>query len=91
MHYPVKCYSHGDNLHNLRARLEDLVEIEKKRAGKRLGKLDNIMTFAHASRLLNHAILIMRMLGWAWKWAELWVEHGEMFNLLFKRHNIKSI
>ena len=90
MHYPVKCYSHGDNLHNLRARLEDLVEIEKKRAGKRLGKLDNIMTFAHASRLLNHAILIMRMLGWAWKWAELWVEHGSSWEPLLEEGQVES-
>ena len=77
-------------MHNLRARLEDLVEIEKKRAGKRLGKLDNAMTLAHASRLLNHAILVMRMLGWAWKWAELWVEHGSSWEPLLEEGQIEE-
>jgi PHD-like zinc-binding domain len=68
----VNCYAHGSNEHNLRARLEDLIEIEKIRAGKRLSRAENPMTFSLGSRLLNGAILVMRMLGWAWRWAEWW-------------------
>ena len=80
----MKCYGHGGNDYNLRAKLEDLLEIEKKRAGKRLGQVDSPMTFNHGSRLLNQAILVVRILGWAWKWAELWVEIGSSWEPLLE-------
>ena len=71
----LQCYIHGDNEYNLRARLEDLIEIEKRRAGKKLGKIDLPMKVNDASRLIHSSILVVRILGWAWRWAELWVEH----------------
>ena len=36
----VHCHIHGNNEDNLRAQLEDLVEIEKKRAGKDFARSD---------------------------------------------------
>lgn len=42
------------------------------------------MTFADASRLLNASILCMRILGWAWRWAEWWVEYGSNWEPLLE-------
>lgn len=72
----VKCYYHGGCEYNLRARLEDLIETEKRRSGKNYSRAEASMSFSDGSRLLNHAITVVRMLGWAWRWAEQWVEWG---------------
>lgn len=72
----VMCYRHGGNEYNLRAHLEDLVEIEKRRAGKNFAKADNPMKFSDACRILHASIRVMRVLGWAWRWAEWWVDYG---------------
>ncbi|KAG7344241.1 PHD-finger domain containing protein [Nitzschia inconspicua] len=80
----LKCYAHGSNEHNLRARLEDLIEIEKIRIGKRFSRADYPMTFSVGSKLLNGAILVMRTLGWAWRWAEWWVEFGSSWEPLLE-------
>ena len=81
---PVKCYNHGGNDFNLRARLEDLIEIEVKRAGKGFTNQSAPMTFSDASRLLNASILAMRILGWAWRWSEWWVEHDSNWEPLLE-------
>ena len=80
----MSCYIHGDNEYNLRARLEDLIEIEKRRAGKKLGKIDLPMKVNDASRLIHSSILVVRILGWAWRWAELWVEHDSTWEPLLE-------
>jgi hypothetical protein len=80
----VNCYLHGDNEFNLRARLEDLIETERRRAGKKFFRSDAPMTFNDGSRLLNHAILVVRMLSWAWKWAEWWVEYDSNWEPLLE-------
>ena len=80
----MKCYKHGGNEFNLRARLEDLIEIENKRAGKGFPHRDQPMTFSDASRLLNGAILCMRILGWAWRWAEWWTEYSSNWEPLLE-------
>jgi hypothetical protein len=80
----VRCHNHGGNDYNLRARLEDLIEIEKKRAGKRFKQADAPMSFTNGSRLLNQGIIIIRTLSWAWKWAELWVENGSSWEPLLE-------
>jgi hypothetical protein len=64
--------------------LEDLIEIEKRRAGKRFKQADAPMSFTHGSRLLNQGILIIRTLSWAWKWAGLWVENGSSWEPLLE-------
>ena len=80
----VKCYRHGGNEFNFRARLEDLLEIEIKRAGRGYVNQDAPMTFPDASRLLNGAILVMRVLGWAWRWSEWWVQYGSNWEPLLE-------
>jgi len=80
----VKCYRHGGNEYNLRAKLEDLLEIEKRRAGKTLAKEDAPMTFSHASRLLHASIGVLRVLGWAWRWAEDWVDYNSSWEPLLE-------
>lgn len=42
------------------------------------------MTFSDGSRLLNQATMVMRMLGWAWRWAEHWVEWGSNWEPLIE-------
>lgn len=68
----------------MRARVEDLIEIEKRRSGKHFSKADSPMSFSDGSRLLSHAIVVMRMLGWAWRWAEHWVEYGSNWEPLLE-------
>jgi hypothetical protein len=80
----VKCYRHGGNEFNLRARLEDLLELEKKRTGKRFARSDTPMKFAEASRLLNASILVVRILGCAWRWAEWWVDYNSTWEPLLE-------
>ena len=86
-YFDMKCYQHGGEDFALRARMEDLIELERKRAGKRFEK-DNYaytnMSLAHAARLYNKAIIVMKMLGWAWRWAEWWVEFGDNWEPLLE-------
>eukprot|EP00980_Cylindrotheca_fusiformis_P016959 scaffold5159_cov112-Cylindrotheca_fusiformis.AAC.13 len=80
----VYCYEHGGNEYNLRARLEDLIEVERRRSGKKLGKADAPMNFNDASRLLRCSMLVVRILGWAWRWSELWVESDSTWEPLLE-------
>jgi hypothetical protein len=80
----VRCYRHGNNEYNLRAKLEDLIEIEKKRSGKDYAKSDAPMTMNDAGRLLNASIQVMRILGWAWRWAEWWVDYNSSWEPLIE-------
>jgi hypothetical protein len=52
-----------------------LVEVEKRRSGKKMTRKDSPMNNFDASRLMNHSIVVLRVLGWAWRWAEWWVEY----------------
>ena len=80
----VRCYRHGGNEFNLRARLEDMIEIEKKRSGKDLLRIDAPMNFADGSRIMNAAIQVMKTLGWAWRWAEWWVDYNSSWEPLLE-------
>ena len=82
----MKCYRHSGNEYNLRAHLEDLIEIEKRRAGKNWAKADAKMKFADGSRILNAAIRVMRVLGWSWRWAEWWVDYESSWEPLLEPH-----
>lgn len=42
------------------------------------------MTFSDGSRILNAAILVMKVLGWAWRWAELWVDYNSSWEPLLE-------
>jgi hypothetical protein len=81
--FHVKCYRHVSCEFAFRARLEDLIEFEKIRIGKNLED-SKTMSVSHASRLLNAAILVMSNLGWAWRWAEWWVEYGSNWEPLLE-------
>lgn len=87
---PVHCYAHGSNENNLRARLEDLIETEKKRAGKDFSRANNPMKFSDGSKLLHGAITVMRILGWAWRWAEWWVQFGSTWEPLLEPGQVES-
>jgi hypothetical protein len=88
--YLVRCHVHGSNEHNLRARLEDLIETEKKRAGKDFSRANAPMKFSDGSKLLHGAIMVMRMLGWAWRWAEWWVQFGSTWEPLLEPGQVES-
>jgi hypothetical protein len=80
----VRCYRHCSNEFNIRAKLEDLIEIEKMRAGKEFSKADAPMKLSEASRLLYSAIQVMRIFGWAWRWAEWWVDYNSSWEPLLE-------
>mmetsp|Transcript_18936 Transcript_18936/g.28565 ORF Transcript_18936/g.28565 Transcript_18936/m.28565 type:complete len:1541 (-) Transcript_18936:2566-7188(-) len=81
----VHCFKHSRCEDAFRARIEDLIEIEKFRVGKRLDMKDvKAMSISHASRLLNAAIIVLQNLGWAWRWAEWWVANGSNWEPLIE-------
>ena len=82
--FDTKCFRHSGSDFVFRARCEDLIEVERLRAGKRFERVDSVMSFSHASRLYNKSIVVMKMLGWAWRWAEWWVEFGDNWEPLLE-------
>jgi hypothetical protein len=48
------------------------------------------MTFAHAQRLLNSSIQVMRILGWSWRWAEWWVDYNSSWEPLLEEGQKES-
>jgi hypothetical protein len=66
------------------------MEIEKRRAGKTLAKSHLPMTFSHAQRMINASIVVMRILGWAWRWAEWWVDYNSSWEPLLEPGQIES-
>ena len=85
----VKCFNHVDCTFVFRARLEDMKELELDRNGKKF-KSALPMSWSHASQLFNSAINIMRTLGWAWRWAEWWVEHGDNWEPLLEDGEVEA-
>jgi len=86
----VRCYVHGNNECNLRARLEDLIEMERKRAGTDFSRANAPMAFSEGSKQLHGAIMVMRILGWAWRWAEWWVQHGSTWEPLLEPGQVEA-
>lgn len=82
--FDTKCFRHSGSDFVFRARCEDLIEVERRRAGKCFERVDFVMSLAHASRLYNKSIVVMKMLGWAWRWAEWWVEYGDNWEPLLE-------
>mgnify|MGYP005845213309 CR=1 FL=1 len=70
----VRCLAHSDTENNLRAQIEELVHHEYDRC-KNFGNKKG-MTYYEASKFLDYSIRIIRTLGWAWRWAEWWVDTG---------------
>mmetsp|Transcript_10257 Transcript_10257/g.15658 ORF Transcript_10257/g.15658 Transcript_10257/m.15658 type:complete len:1785 (+) Transcript_10257:91-5445(+) len=87
----IHCFKHSRCEEAFRARIEDLIEIEKFRVGKRLEMNDSrSMSISHASRLFNAAILVMQNLGWAWRWADWWVTNGSNWEPLIEEGQDES-
>jgi len=82
--WPIKCFHHVRCEEVLRAKMEDMIEVEKKRAGKSFQKSELPMSFTDASRLMHWSINILANLGWAWKWADWWVEQGDNWEPLIE-------
>lgn len=62
------CFAHSQD--SFRGAVNDVLDLERRRAGKNLGKIDEPMSLADGQRLLYGAIKVARILGWAWRWAE---------------------
>lgn len=82
--FHVKCFAHVRCDGVLRAKLEDLIELERSRAGPTLKNLKLPMSFVHASQLMHESVRILANIGWAWKWAEWWVEEGDNWEPLLE-------
>ena len=87
--FVLNCFLHAGSSFVFRARLEDLMEIEIMRYSekvqmKNLLKISNPISWDHASRLFHSAVDVLRTLGWAWRWAEWWVESGDNWEPLIR-------
>ena len=86
----VKCFDHAECAYNLRARLEDLKELEIQRFSGKQFKSTLPMSWNHASILYNSAVNILRTLGWAWRWAEWWVASGDNWEPLLEDGEVEE-
>jgi len=86
----VKCFEHAGCMYVFRALFEDMMEIELNRNTRKEFRARIPMTWKHASRLLHAAIDIMRTLGWAWRWAEWWVEMGDNWEPFIKEGELEE-
>eukprot|EP00594_Rhizosolenia_setigera_P011042 CAMPEP_0178967762 /NCGR_PEP_ID=MMETSP0789-20121207/17808_1 /TAXON_ID=3005 /ORGANISM="Rhizosolenia setigera, Strain CCMP 1694" /LENGTH=520 /DNA_ID=CAMNT_0020653475 /DNA_START=368 /DNA_END=1931 /DNA_ORIENTATION=+ len=81
-HFELQCFTHKRAEFAFRAKLEDLLEIERTRSGLNFEDFNGPMSHGHAAKLLNFSIYIMQCLGWAWKWAEWWVKENDTWEPL---------
>ena len=82
--FHIKCYRHSSNEFNFRAKIEDLLELEIQRTGKKFSRIDQPIPLNHASRMINAALSILQTLGWAWRWAEWWVDYDSSWEPLLE-------
>ena len=82
----MHCFNHGRCTSVFRARLEDLLELEKERmlkiGVKKIG--DGTLTLPTAAKIFHLSVSILQSLGWAWRWAEWWVENGDNWEPLLE-------
>lgn len=88
--FTVKCFQHADCAYVFRARLEDMKELELNRYSGKVFKASLPMSWNHASILFHSAVNIMRTLGWAWRWAEWWVEHNDNWEPLLEDGEVEE-
>jgi hypothetical protein len=88
--FSVKCFNHVDCTSVLRARLEDLKEIELQRLSGKTFKPLSPISWGHASELFHASVNIMRTLGWAWRWAEWWVMSGDNWEPLLEPGQVEE-
>ena len=75
--HPLRCFKHMRPQFVLRARLDEMMLEEKARWSTPSFKPDAPMHWNHAASMLHFAIDILRTLGWAWRWAEWWIEERD--------------
>jgi len=63
-----------------------MIEIERRRAGKDLARIDDAMTLSDAQRVFFAGIHVMKVLGWAWRWAEVGLRFCNKRNALCLIH-----
>ena len=80
----IKCFHHVRCSEVVRARMEDMLEIEKRRCGKMLEKAEMPMPFRDAAQLMHWSVTILANFGWAWRWADWWVERGDNWEPLLE-------
>lgn len=81
----LRCFQHSQNANNFRARLEDLLEVEIGRSKtKKFDKGFLPMTWDHAASLYHSAVNVLRVLGWAWRWADYWVADADNWEPLIE-------
>lgn len=87
----LKCFHHSENANNFRAMLEDLLEVEICRSkAKKFDKGFYPMTWDHAASLYHSAVNILRVLGWAWRWADWWVADGDTWEPLLEDDQVEE-
>ena len=81
----LRCYRHSESPNNLRARLEDMLEVEICRSKNKVFDKGFLpMTWEHASSLYHSAVNVLRVIGWAWRWADWWVAEGDNWEPLLE-------
>lgn len=88
--FTVKCFNHSGCTFVLRARLEDLREIELTRFSGKTFKPQSPISWGHASELFHASVTIMQSLGWAWRWADWWVQFGDNWEPLLEPGQVES-
>lgn len=76
--YSVLCFEHCQSENNLRAFIEELLYEEVYRMEQTKNRpLDADTpprTYKEAGQLLSLSVRVMRVLGWAWRWEDWWVQ-----------------
>eukprot|EP00804_Cyclotella_cryptica_P022786 CCRYP_005004-RB/>CCRYP_005004-RB protein AED:0.04 eAED:0.04 QI:4606/0.92/0.93/1/0.35/0.26/15/2034/1703 len=87
----LRCFHHSENGNNLRARLEDMLEVEIQRSpNKKFDKSFAPMSWEHAASIFHSAVSVLRVLGWAWRWAEWWVAEGDNWEPLLEEGQVEE-
>ena len=71
----------GSNGFGLREKIEDIINVEKRRRGNKIIGQDAPMNIEDASNLMYGSIIVVSILGWAWRWAEWWVGNTDISNI----------
>lgn len=61
-----------------------MIELEKGRAGKTFARANNPMKFSYGCKLMHASIRTVKTLGWAWRWAEWWVDYNSRWEPLLE-------
>jgi len=83
-HLSLRCFQHGNSNFVLRAMLEDMIEVERTRAGIDLRNARGSMSMPIAAKIFNWGIQVLKCLGWAWQWSEWWVTDGDNWEPLLE-------